>query len=370
MRKDYAVITILDNLSETSMPWNEFVLYRHKHNPELKQYVIVCDSKKDSHNIPDGLDVTFTGFQAKKIRQAMKRILSECEAQNRDYVIHLHQTKSAVFYNIATCLKGYSKKTLFTVHNQFMAYDLKNKICSVLCALRAKNVTCVSDAAFAAYPVFVKKIKAGRITSIENGVDIERIDNVLKSFTFDSKENTVRRFVYVARMIPVKNHRFILDVFSKIQADWEMVFIGAEDADGEIRSKVNSDENLKKHVVFTGPISRNDVFKRLKQSDVYISPSKVEGLPVSVMEAMSTGLPVILSDIQPHCELKKGENAETIDVLPLDLNLWVEKINAYLAADNGALSQKGAGCRRIAEEFFSLDAMHKKYYAEYEKLLG
>ena len=52
---------------------------------------------------------------------------------------------------------------------------------------------------------------------------------------------------------------------------------------------------------------RRDVLELCKSSDIYVHPSFREGLPVSIMEAMACGLPVIASDIRGNTELARGE---------------------------------------------------------------
>ena len=51
-----------------------------------------------------------------------------------------------------------------------------------------------------------------------------------------------------------------------------------------------------------------NVNEYLKSSDVYVSTSKSEGMPNGVLEAMATGLPVILSDIEQHKEILDRDN--------------------------------------------------------------
>lgn len=362
--KKYAVITVLDNLSETSMPWNEFVLYRHEHEKALKQYVIVCDSPKDSNNVPEDLDITFTGFNPGKIRSTMKRIVSECKANHTDFVIHLHQNKSAAFFNLSTLFSGYAKKTVFTVHSQFPAYNIQNKAASFFNALRAERVINVSATSYAVYPDFMKRLKKDRMTYIENGVDVDRIDGILQGHK--RKKRQKKCFVYVARMIPLKKHDFLIDVFQKVDADFELLLIGAEDAEGRIRSKVR-DSGISDKVTMTGLIPRNELFEKLADSDVYVSSSTIEGLPVSVLEAMTVGLPAVVSDIEPHREILRvcSETA----VLPFDEDVWIKKINEIINMPDEELAEWGRKCREAVISEFSLQTMHQKYNTEYEKLL-
>ena len=363
--KGYAVITVLDNLSETSMPWNEFVLYRHKQEKDLKQYVIVCDSVKDNNSIPKNLDITFTGFDSKAIRNTMKRIVSECKAHQMEFVIHLHQSKSAAYFNLSTFFSGYAKKTLFTVHSQFPAYNMKNKLASFFNAVRAKRICNVSATSYAVYPNLVKKMKGNRMTYIENGVDIDRIDKILKNHEKSKRKR--KRFIYVARMIPLKKHDFLIDVFHKVDADYELILIGTEDADGCIRNKVH-DYGMSDKVIITGLIPRDELFVKLADSDVYVSSSTIEGLPVSVLEAMTVGIPAIISDIEPHKEILRV--CDAVEVLPFDESVWVERITEVIKMDDEVLEERGKRCRAAVVSEFSLQSMHQRYYKEYEKLLN
>ena len=91
------LITILDNITQTSMPFNEFVLYRFKHYTSEKQFIIVCGKEEDNRliDVPHGLQVMFVGKKIKNIKKAIKSIISWCKNAGFDYVIHLHQVKSA-----------------------------------------------------------------------------------------------------------------------------------------------------------------------------------------------------------------------------------------------------------------------------------
>ena len=56
------------------------------------------------------------------------------------------------------------------------------------------------------------------------------------------------------------------------------------------------------NVVFTGQVSRVEVFHKLKTFDVFVMPSLVEGLSESIVQAMASKVPVLVSDIEPNRE--------------------------------------------------------------------
>lgn len=356
------LITILDGITETSMPFNEFVLYRANHFKDENQILIICGPKKElpKVTVPENLEIVYAGRNLFRIRKTILSQIKGCNDRHDFYAIHLHQNKSSVLSQIAMIGTGFSRKTVFTIHSTFTGYKLHNKIQSYISGLFAHNVTCVSKASYAAYPSSLKRIKGSRVLPLQNGVDIERVDSLL---TNEKVENDKLTFVYVARMIPLKNHNFLLDVIKETNNKAHFLFIGAEDENIMKRIK---EEHLGDKITCTGLIPRNDVFRKLEQSDVYISSSTLEGLPISVLEGMYAGLPAILSDIVQHREV--GENSALIKLLPFDKAEWVEAINRMCQIEKEEIQRLGYFSRKYVRDNFSLEKMHNQYTQIYETL--
>ena len=145
-----AIITILDGATETSMPFNEFVLYRANHYKEEKQILIICGSKTELPcvEIPDSLEIIYVERKLSKIRKIIKQVISELDNQCIPYLVHLHQVKSGFLAQNAMFGTGFRKKTLFTVHSTFTGYKLHNKFRSFVNALYAQRITCVSEVSY------------------------------------------------------------------------------------------------------------------------------------------------------------------------------------------------------------------------------
>ena len=370
MKKKTAVITVLDNITETSMPFNEFVLYRSHHHPEEAHILIVCGKDKGLPNvdIPKNLKIIYTGKSLFRIRKTIKGVIQKCKTSDTPYMIHLHQVQSALLAEISMFGTKFRKKVLFTVHNTFTGYSFHNKVLSFVNALFAYRISCVSKTAYKHYPKPVKKIKKDRIFPIQNGVDTERIDNILNNTVKEETKETNNTvdFIYVARMVPVKNHKFLIDVLKKTNQNVRFIFVGQEDEKKEIREYAK-ENGVTDRLVFTGLIPRNEVFQLLSRSDAYISSSVLEGLPVSVLEAMYCSLPCILSDIPQHKEAGEGAGKE-IRILPLETDLWVEEINQYSLLSKEERMALGQRARSFVKDNFSLEKMHRQYGAVYELL--
>ncbi len=119
----------------------------------------------------------------------------------------------------------------------------------------------------------------------------------------------------------------------------------------------------------TGLIERDDVFHYFEQSDLFVSTSWGEGLPVAVLEAMACRLPVILSDIPPHQEI-----AESVDFIPLvnpdDVAGFAQEIKRFRELPASEREVIGQKCRKLIEEKFSLSTMHAGLAEVYSQITG
>ena len=134
---------------------------------------------------------------------------------------------------------------------------------------------------------------------IHNGVDLgvfhfdsDGRDRVRQEFSVADK------FVvgHIGRFNKQKNHRFLLEVFSAIRAkrsDAVLMLVGIGELEETIHTWVK-EMGLEPYVIFTG--SRFDIPQVLSAMDVFVFPSFHEGMPNTVIEAQSTGLPCVIAD--------------------------------------------------------------------------
>ena len=358
------LITILDGATETSMPFNEFVLYRANHYSDEKQILIICGDRKElpKVEIPENLEIRYTSRRLSCIRKTIKQVIEDCQKHDTTYAIHIHQVHSGLLAQMAMVGTGFRRKVLFTVHSTFSGYKLHNKFFSFTNALFSKHITCVSKASFADYPRIIKWLKGSRICAIHNGVDVERIDRILSSVNA-SKKKDGNHFIYVARLIPLKNHAFLVEVLKKCEPNVHFVFVGAEDVSKEIRAKAEN-AGVADRITFTGLIPRNDVFVKLLEADYYISSSTLEGLPVSVLEAMYCGLPCVLSDIPQHREIAGDEAI----VLPYDVEKWATELNRLARLSREERITLSQHIKKYVTDNFALSEMHMNYDMIYSQL--
>ncbi len=357
------IVTIVDSISVTSMPVNEFVLYRSRMNYPYRQVLVSCSGDvPEDVDIPSDVQLFLVGGNTNKMRPALRQVINECKERNEEIIIHLHAQKSAIKFFLASVGLKLRKKTLFTIHSSYSSRNLKYKLSSCLCSLLSKYSNCVSHVAYAEYSPMVKRIKGERMFAIQNGVDYERVQDATRRLPNHNEAFDMFKVVCIGRMIPIKNQQFLIRLMKHLP-ETELILIGKEDVH---MSALARELGVDGRVKMKGLLPRDEVFRILNECGIYVSASLVEGMPVSVLEAMSVGLIPVLSDIPPHQEVSNG--CSLFNTLPLIEKDWLQTIRTYQQLSRQELIGLSTQIKDSIVRNFSLESMHKKYDEIYELL--
>lgn len=149
-----------------------------------------------------------------------------------------------------------------------------------------------------------------KIFHVQNGLDYDRF---LAPRTTSSRDQVLgfdasgkRVYLVVSRLSQKKNHQRIIDAFQrlvKIAPDSALAIVGTGPLEVELKVQAEA-LGLASQVHFLG--FRKDIDDILRASDVFVMPSLREGLPLALLEAMASSLPVITSDINGIREVVAG----------------------------------------------------------------
>jgi glycosyltransferase involved in cell wall biosynthesis len=168
----------------------------------------------------------------------------------------------------------------------------------------------------------------------------------------------------VARLDRQKGHPYLLEAAARVP-DARFVLAGAGPERGALEARATA-LGLGDRVAFLG--HRADVPELLAASDVVVLPSLYEGLPLSLLEAMAAGKPVVASAIPGNDEaVRDGETG--LLVPPRDPDALAAAIRTIIGYPALA-GRLGAAARASVEERFSLTSMVDSVVAIYEDLLG
>lgn len=215
--------------------------------------------------------------------------------------------------------------------------------------------------------IFFKK--NGQI--IPNGIDVERF---LKKNQDSSKrlrrdwnlpDNCPLTVGNISRFDANKNCLFTIRVFNEIlkKEPGAILIMGGPDG-GLFRDceKMVSDLGIKNSVRFIG--KRNDITDCLKEIDLYLFPSKTEGLGIGLLEAQASGCLSVASTSIPRM-VDVGLNAICFIDLREPAEFWAQK--ALEAVSNWHRSSENTTIRCFADAGFDIHAAHKALVSVYEK---
>lgn len=352
------IVTITDGISPTSMPYNEFVLYREKEIIGEQQILILLfknNFNKTIVNVPKGVQIYCVGKNLLKLQLLLLKLEQKYDVK----AYHIHEGKSVILFSIASYLL-LRNKTIYTLHSTFKNYPFHNKLFSFCASILAKKVVCVSKTSYKYYPTILKKLRGKNAMAIQNGVDIDRIDKVGEAYNVKGRPFTM---VYVARLVPLKRHYILFEALKHLP-HVHLDLIGQGPLLEELQQKAK-DLGIEHQVCFKGLLPREEVYKQLKSADLYVSTSSYEGLPIGVLEAMACEAPCLVTDIEQHMEILG--KCPSLMTLPADIKLWVDKIRELSKMDKPTLKQIGKLNRDYVNKCFSLESMHQQYNKLYYK---
>lgn len=284
----------------------------------------------------------------------MKDIAAYFELRDviRDYkpdLVHLHSSKAGIIGRLAC--SSLNVPCIFTAHGWSFTEGVSSRKRSLflfmekITAKIAKRIITVSDYdrnLAISHGVSSEKC----LVTVHNGVS----DKLLEAKSV--KKNAVVQFIMVARFEEQKDQRRLLLALSKItDLQWKLQFVG----DGPNLAVVESmcyELGLLERVSFPGACY--DIAERLYQSDVFVLLSNWEGLPLTILEAMSAGLPIIASDV--------GGVKETIDdscgvlISSKDDLLLIDTLRQFIMSTD-MRAQFGSAARKRYLELFTLERM-------------
>lgn len=199
----------------------------------------------------------------------------------------------------------------------------------------------------------ISSISSKAVVKIYNSIDANKV--VIKK-----SSNKTPIVLMVGRLTRAKNYPFIIEVVSKLR-ELDFLLLIAGEGEEELFLKNLIDEKfLSDKIRFLGNIS--NVPELLSTVDIFAMCSSWEGLPISLLEATLSGLPVIVTDVGGCSELvsicKNG-----IVVKPNDLDVYASELNKLVENPllRNLFGDNGIKCF----DFFSLDNCVSKHLEVY-----
>lgn len=222
--------------------------------------------------------------------------------------------------------------------------------------------------------VFISQIGMNNFKKIYPHISNERISLVINGIEDYSNEEKLQLNTQVLSLTPQyrmccvgtingrKGQQLICEALSKINKSLldniHVSFIG-DGSEKENLIKYCSDNGLDQHVSFLGTLSNTEIYKYLAQNSIYILMSYNEGLPISIIEAMRAGLPIISTNISGIPELIHTDG-ESCNGILLEPNVD-QLVNVFCEMSDYDWEKMGKNSRMRFEADYTFEKMKIAY---------
>ena len=369
MRK-IRLVYVVSTLGRTGPTRQLYNLIKHLNYAHFEAQVITLSS-----NPPDNLERDFAELGIATRSLKLSRLAGVIYGQSRLATV-LDELQPDVLHSqglradwLCSRLADFDKKVATQRNNPLQDYP------SLMGQLKGAIAAQLHYRALTRLPVVVACSQAIADTNDRRGLSTRVIHNgvdlTLAKTPMNHEEQTAKRqslglpeagrlFLYAGPLIPRKNPELLIRaMMSQVKQKDSLLVLG----DGPLLSRCRNLANGATNIFLPGSVK--SITDYLEVADICISASRAEGMPNTVLEALSTGLPVLLSDIQSHREILALSPAAGWLFQTDNLNGLLEKI------DNITLSPENRhAARQLAVEHFSASGMSRAYQNLYQDLVS
>jgi glycosyltransferase involved in cell wall biosynthesis len=212
------------------------------------------------------------------------------------------------------------------------------------------------------------RIPRERLRLVRGGI---RIDRIAKANPIDwttiGLRSGDRVILWVGRLDPVKGLDQLIDALRRVPADLNAHLVLA--GDGPLRNTLAQQAQstgLADRVHWLG--ARKDVPSLLKAADLFAFPSRTEGLPNALLEAMAAGCPIVTTDVPGCRDLVIHEERGLI--VPYGDTQALSGALTRLLSDRELAGQLGRQARESAENDWPIEKTYAAYAAAYGEVLA
>ncbi|MDB7513157.1 glycosyltransferase family 4 protein [Enterococcus faecium] len=234
--------------------------------------------------------------------------LKKVVADNKIDIIHCHSPIGGAISRLVG--KTNNVKVIYTAHG-FHFYKGAPKLNWLVYYPLEKYLSRFTDTILTInqedYQIASQKFHSKKVYLINGvGIPIEKykkiqINTMEKKAELGIKDKKTKIILSVGELNRNKNHAMVIEALKQFKdKNFKYFICGVGSLEYALKEKIKN-SGLEEKVVLLG--YHTDVLEIMKISDLFVFPSKREGLPVSVMEAMSVGLPIVASNIRGNMDL-------------------------------------------------------------------
>jgi len=307
-------------------------------------------------------------------------ILKLVKVLKQEYIDIIHSHNKAVHFYAVLAAKIAGIPIIHTKHGRNLPKgDINNIDNSVKTKLYRRISYLMTDLTVAVsydakrFALQTDGMPEEKIITIHNGIDTVKYNKTLskdqikemKQFMGIAEHNLI--IGNVARLSREKDHNTLLAAFAIVSNELrnvKLIIVGDGPLSEELQAKSIA-LNISSNVLFLG--MRNDIPELLKLFDIAVLSSITEGIPLTLLEAMAAGLPIVATNVGGNPEVVEDQITGLL-VPAKNPSALAEAMIHLLKNENKRIEMGEAGRKRV-QKYFNLDLMVKQYEAIYETFL-
>lgn len=277
-------------------------------------------------------------------------------------IIHTHRYKENLLGFLLKFTTNPNAKLVTTVHGdtEVENFKIKEKLKLEIDKFVLKKYYIVAVSEELKKRLINKGLSNNRISCIHNGIKIPEIN-------FSRKKDSIIHIGSVGRLVPVKRYELLIDIAYKVKERINNVcfsILGDGPMKKDLLDKINR-LGLSQHFKIFPPVTDPSVY--YQSLDIYVNTSEHEGLPISILEAMSFSLPVVASKVGGIPEIIiHGKDGYLLE--KYDKENFI-KILLFLIQNPRYRIKIGKEAKKKVDRNFNVDLMAKKYKSLYLEVL-
>lgn len=323
------------------------------------EVVVIEKGKRNSLVTELNPDVKITFLEGNYINK-----LKKINKITKNKITHVHFGDGKIHPLIRFSIS--SKNKVITYHSCYThkRNKIKNSIDKFI-TKKYKKIIAVSDSV-KDFCVDEVGLNSQDITVIKNSIEMSDQEAVWKN-----DQIKVFKIISLSSLYSHKNHKYLLKAFANLKKclniPIQLLIIGDGPEMADLHSLSRQLGLNSEDVIWYGAIWQKELVNSiLRDSDLFVSTSKFEGLPLSILEAINSDVPVFLSNIEPH---KEFDINKTIKYFSLDDIHDFEKKMIDITENYTAYKKE---CNKIYEEILlkqNNSSYIDKHYQMYKSLL-
>ena len=303
--------------------------------------------------VRDGVDII--RLPPKRVLGGIDPVVSIKDLDMNFDIVHLHDTLPVLIRRSVKRARKEKIPVVTTFHNDYIKTSLSGKILKrIRWALQGRRTLHASNARIALTPYYAKHLK-GRgvhksIDVLPNGFEPVTEDAV-RPPTLPADEQERPLLVFVGRLSEQKGLDVLMDAWDSLCQQGEpnarLAIAGSGELNEWLDDRIAS-STYPQSIAKLGRVEDSEKRWLFEQAKGVLIPSRFEGLPTVLLEAMHAGAPTVMADVNDLGRLVTEPNAG-LSVTPGDSDGLVQAINALLEADENQLrtwSENGQGASK------------------------